>query len=211
MATFQVANGVVLTILLATSNTHKLEEVQAILGAHGIEVIGLNEQERLIEEPIENADTFSGNARLKAVGYAQKTGKRCMADDSGLVVDVLGGEPGIYSARYAGIGKTREERDAANNKLLLENILKTKNNSSTAKFICALCIADPDGTIVAESEGAFEGVITTTPRGVHGFGYDPLFYLPDVGMTSAELSTKDKNARSHRSVALKKILRLIGP
>jgi XTP/dITP diphosphohydrolase len=122
---------------------------------------------------------------------------------------VLNGEPGIYSARYAGVGATREERDLANNKLLLENLLKTREKESAARFICALCIADPDGTIVAESEGAFEGVITTTPRGVNGFGYDPLLFLPDVGMTSAELSTKAKNARSHRSVALRKILPLL--
>jgi len=198
-----------MNILLATSNRHKLEEVQAILCSRGVQVFGLNEHERLIDEPVEDADTFAGNARLKAVEYAKATNKRGMADDSGLVVDVLNGEPGIYSARYAGVGATREERDLANNKLLLENLLKTREKESAARFICALCIADPDGTIVAESEGAFEGVITTTPRGVNGFGYDPLLFLPDVGMTSAELSTKAKNARSHRSVALRKILPLL--
>ncbi|MBC8203667.1 MAG: RdgB/HAM1 family non-canonical purine NTP pyrophosphatase [Planctomycetes bacterium] len=198
-----------MNILLATSNSHKLGEVQAILGLQGIVVVGLNETERLIDEPIEDADTFAGNARLKAAGYAKATGKRCMADDSGLVVDALGGEPGIFSARYAGIGESREERDAANNELLLTNLSKRGESESPARFVCALCVADPDGTIVAESEGAFEGVITTTPRGVHGFGYDPLLFLPDVGMTSAELSEEEKNARSHRSVALRKIIPLI--
>ncbi|HJN70982.1 MAG TPA: non-canonical purine NTP pyrophosphatase, partial [Phycisphaerales bacterium] len=94
-----------------------------------------------------------------------------------------------------------------NNKLLLESLAKTDTQESTARFVCSLCIADPDGTIVAESEGTFEGVITTTPRGVNGFGYDPLLFLPDVGMTSAELLTEDKNARSHRSVALRNILK----
>jgi XTP/dITP diphosphohydrolase len=198
-----------MNILLATSNSHKLEEVQAILGLQGIQVVGLNETERLLDEPVEDADTFAGNAKIKAVGYAKCTGKRCMADDSGLVVDALSGEPGIYSARYAGVGTTRKERDAANNMLLLENLSKTLEKESAARFICALCVADPDGTIVAESEGAFEGVITTTPRGVNGFGYDPLLFLPDVGMTSAELSEEAKNARSHRSVALRKILPLL--
>ena len=196
-----------MNILLATSNPHKLEEVQAILGSRGICVVGLTETERLLDEPVEDADSFSGNAKLKAVGYAEATGKRCMADDSGLVVDALGGAPGVYSARYAGVGDTREERDAANNKLLLESLAKTDTQEPTARFVCSLCIADPDGTIVAESEGTFEGVITTTPRGVNGFGYDPLLFLPDVGMTSAELLTEDKNARSHRSVALRNILK----
>ncbi len=198
-----------MNILLATSNSHKLEEVQAILGLQGIQVVGLNETERLLDEPVEDADTFAGNAKLKAVGYAKYTGKRCMADDSGLVVDALNGEPGIYSARYAGVGTTRKERDAANNTLLLEKLSKTIEKESAARFICALCVADPDGTIVAESEGSFEGLITKTPRGVNGFGYDPLLFLPDVGMTSAELSEEAKNARSHRSVALRKILPLL--
>ena len=196
-------------ILLATSNLHKLEEVRAILGSKGIEVVGLSESEQRIEEPVEDADTFAGNARIKALGYAKATGKRCMADDSGLVVDVLGGEPGIYSARYAGVGETREERDAANNALLLEKLSLTNSKEPPAQFVCALCVADPDGTIVAETEGTFDGVITSSPRGINGFGYDPLLFLPDVGMTSAELSPEAKNARSHRGVAAKKMLMLI--
>jgi XTP/dITP diphosphohydrolase len=132
-----------------------------------------------------------------------------MADDSGLVVDVLGGEPGIYSARYAGVGETREERDAANNALLLEKLSLTNSKEPPARFVCALCVADPDGTIVAETEGTFDGVITSSPRGINGFGYDPLLFLPDVGMTSAELTPEAKNARSHRGVAAKKMLMLI--
>ena len=196
-------------VLLATSNLHKLEEVRAILGSKGIEVVGLSEREQRIEEPVEDADTFAGNARIKALGYAKATGKRCMADDSGLVVDVLGGEPGIYSARYAGVGETREERDAANNALLLEKLSFINSKEPTARFVCALCVADPDGTIVAETEGTFGGVITSSPRGINGFGYDPLLFLPDVGMTSAELTPEAKNARSHRGVAVKKMLTLI--
>ena len=165
-------------ILLATSNVHKLEEMQEILGSIGVVVVGLNETERKIEEPVEDADTFAGNARLKALGYAKATGKRCMADDSGLVVDVLGGEPGIYSARYAGVGETRDERDAANNKLLLEKLSELNCDESPARFVCSLCVADPDGTIVAQTQGTFEGVITSTERGVNGFGYDPASLSP---------------------------------
>jgi XTP/dITP diphosphohydrolase len=132
-----------------------------------------------------------------------------MADDSGLVVDALGGEPGIYSARYAGVGETRDERDAANNKLLLEKLSELNCDESPARFVCSLCVADPDGTIVAQTQGTFEGVITSTERGVNGFGYDPLLYLPDVEMTSAQLSPAAKNARSHRSEAVRKMLDLL--
>ena len=196
-------------ILLATSNPHKLEEVQAILQPKGIEVVGLSETERATEEPVEDANSFAGNARLKAIGYAMSTGKRCMADDSGLVVDALRGEPGIFSARYAGVGETREERDKANNELLLEKLRAMHCDESPARFVCSLCIADPDGTVVAETEGMFEGVITSTPSGANGFGYDPLLYLPDIGMTSAELATEIKNARSHRGEAVRKMAILL--
>lgn len=196
-------------ILLASSNAHKLEEIRAILGSMGVEVVGLSESEQEIDEPVEDADTFAGNARIKALAYAVATGKRCMADDSGLVVDGLDGEPGIYSARYAGVGETREERDVANNNLLLKKLSERNCNESPARFVCSLCVADPDGTIVAETEGTFEGVITSSPQGTHGFGYDPLLYLPDVEMTSAQLSPEVKNARSHRSEAVRKMLDLL--
>lgn len=196
-------------ILLATSNPHKLEEVRAILCPRGINVVGLDSIAKSVPEPVEDANTFAGNARLKATGYAHEIGTRCMADDSGLVVDALGGEPGIFSARYAGTGSTRNERDTANNVLLLERLEGIPEKSRSARFVCAVCVADPCGTIVAESEGFFEGVITDTPRGNNGFGYDPLLYLPDVGKTSAELSSEEKNLRSHRGQAIRQILTLI--
>ena len=196
-------------ILLATSNPHKLEEVRAILGPRGIEVVGLDTIAKHVSEPVEDASTFAGNARLKATGYARETGTRCMADDSGLVVDALDGEPGVFSARYAGKGTTRKERDTANNILLLERLDGIPEKSRSARFVCAVCVADPCGTVVAESEGFFEGVITDVPRGNNGFGYDPLLYLPDVGKTSAELSSDEKNMRSHRGQAVRQILRQI--
>ena len=197
-------------LLLATSNEHKLIEVGEILAPHGIEVVGLNSLDGSYEEPIEDADTFAGNARLKALAYAKATGKRCMADDSGLSVDVLGGRPGIYSARFAGVGTTREERDSANNALLLSKLQHTSESERSARFVCAMCVADPDGTVVGESEGTFEGVITLEPKGTNGFGYDPLLFVQDAQKTSAEMTSNEKNARSHRGEAVRNIIFCFG-
>tara|TARA_B100000959_G_scaffold286681_1_gene366477 strand:- start:390 stop:1022 length:633 start_codon:yes stop_codon:yes gene_type:complete len=192
-------------ILLATSNNHKLQEVREILEPLGVQVDGLDSLGKTYEEPVEDADTFEGNAKLKAVGYAKTTGIRCMADDSGLSVDALDGRPGVHSARFAGKGETREQRDQENNTLLLQQMQKVQANDRTARFICAICVADPDGTIVAESEGAFEGVIGFIPRGENGFGYDPLLFVPNANKTSAEMSPQEKNTQSHRGKAVRKI------
>jgi len=193
-------------LLLATSNIHKLEEVRAILEPLGVEVIGLDSMPEHHDEPVEDSDTFEGNARLKAVGYAKSTGKRCMADDSGLVVDALGGRPGVYSARFAGIGETMQERDDANNTLLLEELKDVPASERTARFVCAICIADSNGTIVGESTGYFEGVIGEEPVGSNGFGYDPLLFVPSANKTSAGMSPEDKNARSHRGEAVRNVM-----
>ncbi len=192
-------------LLFATSNPHKIDEVDAILGELGITVIGLDALPVRPPEPIEDGDTFEANARKKAIGYAQATNRRCLADDSGLEVDALGGAPGVHSARYAGVGATREERDAANNAKLVAALRDVGGASRTARFVCAMCLADPDGTIVAETRGEFEGVIVDTPRGEHGFGYDPLLLVPEIGRTSAELAPNEKNARSHRGDAARKL------
>ena len=188
-------------ILLATSNPHKLEEVRTVLAPLGFTVIGLEDLPGAFEEPVEDADTFAGNSRIKAVEYARMTGVRCLADDSGLVVDGLDGAPGVHSARYAGVGSNRSERDEANNAKLLDAIASVPPERRTARFVCAMCLADPDGSVLAETEGRFEGVITMTPAGSNGFGYDPLLYLPDLGCTSAQLTPESKNARSHRGAA----------
>ncbi len=194
-------------MLFATSNPHKIEEVRAILGAIGVEVRGLDTLDAAPAEPEEDGATFAANARLKAVYYARAIGERCLADDSGLAVDALGGAPGVHSARYAGAGGTRAERDRANNERLLRELADIPERERTARFVCAMCVADPDGTIVAEAEGTFEGIITDRPAGSNGFGYDPLLYLPDAGCTSAELSPEAKNARSHRGEATRTIAR----
>ena len=169
-------------------------------------MVGLDSLDGSYEEPIEDADTFAGNARLKALAYAKATGKRCMADDSGLSVDVLGGKPGVYSARFAGVGTTREERDSANNALLLSKLQHTSESERSARFVCAMCVADPDGTVVGESEGTFEGVITLEPRGTNGFGYDPIFEPENCGRSFAEMTMDEKNEYSHRARAFKKMI-----
>lgn len=188
-------------MLFASSNPHKLDEVRAILEPLGVMVEGLNALGASLSEPEETEPTFEGNARLKAVYYATRLGRMCLADDSGLEVDALGGEPGVLSARYAGVGSTRAERDEANNRKLLAALAPVPQNRRTARFVCAMCLADASGNVIAETRGTFEGVITDQPRGSNGFGYDPLLFLPGDGCTSAELSPAMKNARSHRGAA----------
>jgi XTP/dITP diphosphohydrolase len=197
-------------LLVATSNPHKLDELRAIFARAGIEVIGLDAaggdvaSDRLVE-PVEDGATFADNARIKARSYARQTGRRCVADDSGLLVDALGGAPGVHSARYAGIGATRAERDRANNERLLRELAGVQRDRRTARFVCAMCASDPDGTIIAETVGSFAGVIADAPRGRNGFGYDPLLEVPALGRTSAELSPEEKDARSHRGEAARRM------
>ena len=188
-------------LLFATSNPHKVEEVAAILAPMGIDVVGFGALESKIPEPVEDGATFQANARIKAVYYAKALGRMCLADDSGLEVDALGSAPGVHSARYAGVDGQRAQRDGANNEKLLAELQGVPAEQRTARFVCAMCLVDDGGSILAETRGTFQGIITTQPRGENGFGYDPLLYLPDVGCTSAELSPQQKNARSHRGVA----------
>jgi len=197
------------SILLATSNPHKLDEVRAVLEPLGYRVLSLDDVPGAHAEPVEDADTFEGNARLKAVGYARSTDLQCLADDSGLEVDALDGAPGVHSARYSGVEGDRATRDAANNEKLLAALADVPADRRVARFVCCMCLADPDGTIVAETRGTFEGVITDHPAGTNGFGYDPLLYLPDRDCTSAQLSPDEKNARSHRGEACRRLAALL--
>ena len=194
-------------LLLATSNQHKVEEVAAILAPMGIDVVGLGALESKIPEPVEDGATFQANARIKAVYYAKALRRMCLADDSGLEVDALGSAPGVHSARFAGVDGQRAQRDGSNNEKLLAELQGVPAEQRTARFVCAMCLVEADGSILAETCGTFPGIITTEPRGENGFGYDPLLYLPDVGCTSAELSPQQKNARSHRGVASREMAR----
>jgi non-canonical purine NTP pyrophosphatase (RdgB/HAM1 family) len=196
-------------VLFATTNPHKIAEVRSVLEPLGFDVRSLDSLDSAPEEPEENEPTFQGNACLKAQYYAAKTGIECLAEDSGLEVDALSGRPGVHSARYAGDKGTRAERDRANNDKLLRELAALPGVERTARFVCAMCVAAPDGRIVAEATGTYDGVIADAPRGENGFGYDPLLYLPDAGCTSAELSPEEKNSRSHRGKAARALAVLL--
>ncbi len=188
-------------LLIATTNPHKAREIGQVLGPLGIDVCSLSDLASDLAEPVEDADTFEGNARIKAVAYARALHMPCLADDSGLEVDALGGAPGVHSAYYAGVGKTREERDPNNNEKLVAELRKLGTVDRSARFVCALCFVDAEGSVLFETRGTFPGVIIDKPRGENGFGYDPYLFLADVGKTSAELPQAEKNARSHRGAA----------
>ena len=180
-------------LVVATGNPGKLREMQAYLANSGWELT-LKPEELEIEE---TGDTFAANACLKASQIAQATGKWAIADDSGLQVDALGGAPGVYSARY---GKNDSERIAR-----LLNELGSEVNRQ-AQFVCAIAIANPDGAIILESEGVCRGVILHAPRGHRGFGYDPIFYVPEKQLTFAEMTPQLKRSLSHRGKAFTALL-----
>ena len=187
------------TILIATKNAGKLREVREILEELSVRLVSLGDCAGL-PEPVENAPTFQGNAELKALHYARLSGCWALADDSGLEVDAIGGRPGVRSARYA--GPTRD--DDANNAKLLRALQHVPPSRRTARFRCVVALADTGG-VLATASGTLEGVIVDEPRGANGFGYDPHFLVPAVGMTTAEMPPQQKNRISHRGQALRAI------
>jgi XTP/dITP diphosphohydrolase len=182
-------------LLIATHNPGKVAEYRALLGDLPLAVTFLTEF-GITEDVEENEDTFEGNAILKARTYATMSGLWTWADDSGLEIDVLDGRPGVYSARYAGPGAT--DRDKYER--VLAELAPFPATSWTARFRCVVAIATPQGKVNTRS-GTVEGMITDRPRGEHGFGYDPIFYLPAFGKTMAELHPGVKNNISHRAEA----------
>ncbi len=194
-------------ILIATTNPGKIAELSSMLEAD-VRWVSLADFDGIAEIE-EDGDTFAENARKKAGGYAKATDLWTIADDSGLVVDALGGEPGVKSARFSG----EKEADRAlldhNNMVkvlkLLEGIPKEKR---TARFVCHLCLASPD-KILAETEGTLKGIITEEETGTNGFGYDPIFFVPDLNKTVAQLTREEKNAISHRGNAIRKLKPLL--
>ncbi len=204
-------------IVLATANPHKVAELRAIFAAAGVPVIGLMDlagHERF-HEPEEHGRTFEENAAIKAVSYAVQTGRVCLADDSGLEVDALGGAPGVISSHYStdGVetGLSRAERDVTNNARLLRELEGVPPERREARFVCVMVLAG-GGAIRATSRGTFEGRIglpDEVPRGSNGFGYDPLFLVaPRFELTSAELPPDEKNRLSHRGAAARAMVRL---
>lgn len=196
-------------LVVATRNPGKLREIRDVLGGLSISVVDLAAWKGLAE-PVEDGETFAANARLKALYYARATGQWCLADDSGLAVDALGGSPGVRSARYAADacapGAAQGQIDHANNARLLEQLRGVPDEKRTARFICHLALADPDGLLI-EASGTVEGRIGHQMRGCNGFGYDPLFFLPELGCTTAELPPQEKNRISHRGAAVRRFAR----
>ncbi len=183
-------------LLLATTNPGKAREYAGLLDGLPVEVVTLKEA-GVAADVEETGATIAENAVLKATEYARRTGLLTLADDSGLEVDALGGEPGPRSARYAGEGASDEER----NRFLLAKLASVPEGQRKARFRCVIAIATPN-LDVRTAEGTCEGVIARQPRGANGFGYDPLFYLPDVGKHMAELPLEHKNRISHRGKAM---------
>ena len=191
-------------LLLASRNRHKIEELQQMLAGLKIEVISL---EDVADMPLieEDGKTFSENASKKARLTAMHTGFTCLADDSGLVVDALGGQPGVYSARFAG----EDADDRKNNRKLMQMLQGFDSERRQARFICVIAISDPQGNICTV-EGKCEGRIHYEERGKGGFGYDPLFIPEGYSQTFAELSREEKNRISHLGQALLKARTLLG-
>lgn len=181
-------------VLLASTNAHKLEELQALFGQEGAWRFELAPTPLEVEE---TGHTFAENARLKAEAYAKAFNEPALADDSGLCVDALDGRPGIYSARYA---PTDAERIAK----LLGELNDVPEAKRTAAFVCAMALVFPDGRVI-EVEGRCPGRIADGPKGAGGFGYDPVFFVPEAGKTFAELSADEKNRISHRATATGKL------
>jgi XTP/dITP diphosphohydrolase len=182
-------------VVLATRNPGKIAELQRILAPYGVELVGLDDD---FEPGPESAPTFAGNALAKAREAAAHTGLPAVADDSGLAVDALNGMPGVLSARWAG----RHGDDVANLELLLGQIAEVPAERRTARFICAAAAVLPDGRELLVEE-ALEGRLIDAPRGSNGFGYDPVFVPTGGDRTTAELSSQDKDAISHRGKAFR--------
>ena len=212
-------------ILVATTNPGKVAEIRAMLGGQtnwlSLADVGP------VAEIAEDGATFAENARKKASGYAKASGLWTLADDSGLVIDALGGAPGVNSARFCGekwhglpargghhgqdgraTGADRMLLDHRNMAKVLELLKEVPAERRTARFVCCLCLASPERVLI-ETEGTLEGLITDRQIGKNGFGYDPIFFVPRLGKTAAQLSREEKNAISHRGNAIRKLKPLL--
>lgn len=194
------------TLLVATTNPGKFDEVQAFLRDFPLQIVSL----RSLTNPpavIEDGKTFEENALKKALTIAKFSGLATLADDSGLVVEVLNGAPGIYSARYAGV----EGNDHLNNQKLLRELVEVPANRRTARFVCALALCVPESSETKRwtVRKTCEGLIAFEPKGSNGFGYDPLFFYPPFGKTFGEIDRETKARVSHRGKALKKLAKML--
>ena len=189
-------------IIVATKNKGKVAEFQQLFAKKGIEVRSLLDYDH-VPDVEETGTTFAENAILKATTIANMLHETVIADDSGLIVDALNGEPGVYSARYAGEGKN----DQANIEKVLKKLQGVPFEQRTARFYCTLAVAKPNGDVITV-DGVCEGYITKSPIGENGFGYDPIFFVPEKQRTMAQLTKEEKNEISHRAKALQHLLHI---
>ena len=183
-------------IVFATGNEGKMREVRLIMADLGTEILSMKEA-GADPDIVEDGKTFGENAEIKARAVWEQTGGIVMADDSGLVIDYLGGEPGVYSARYMGEDTSYEIK----NRALIDRLAGVEGRDRSARFVCNIAAVLPDGQVV-HTEETMEGLIAMEPAGDGGFGYDPILYLPEYGKTSAEITIEEKNKISHRGKAL---------
>jgi XTP/dITP diphosphohydrolase len=191
-------------LLVATNNPGKLEEYQHLLRDLPLEITSLDEED-IDFEPEETGETFQENAIFKASAFAGRSKLLTLADDSGLEIDRLGGAPGVHSARYGG---TQRGEDVQRYELVLRQLAGVPGAERTARFRCVIALATPEGQ-VQTAEGTVEGVIATKPQGEHGFGYDPIFFIPEFECTMAQLPPETKNRISHRAKAAQAALPII--
>ena len=184
-------------IIFATGNEGKMREIREILKELQVPVLSMKEAGVSLNIE-ENGSTFAENAEIKARAVWNCTGGIVLADDSGLVVDALGGEPGVYSARYMGEDTSYEIK----NREIIRRLEAVSGQDRSARFVCIIAAVLPDGT-VRKTEGTMDGVIAMEPAGEEGFGYDPILYIPEYGKTGAQLTMEEKNAIGHRGKALR--------
>lgn len=190
-------------MIFATGNENKMVEIREILGDLPLEILSMK-QAGIRADIEENGTSFEENALIKAREVCRLAGEMVLADDSGLEIDYLNGEPGIYSARYMGENTSYRVK----NKNLMERLEGVPNEKRTARFVCAIAAVFPGGKELVV-RGTVEGIIGYEERGENGFGYDPIFYLPERGLTTAELPPEEKNSISHRGNALRKMKELL--
>ena len=194
-------------ILIATTNPGKIAELSAMLDAD-VQWVNLSDFKG-IGEIKEDGQSFAENARKKAIGYSKATGLWTIADDSGLVIDALGGQPGVKSARFSGAkDKERTLIDHKNIAKVLKLLEGVPKENRTAKFVCCLCLAGADEVLI-ETQGSLEGLIIDRETGTNGFGYDPIFFVPKLNKTVAQMDADEKNAISHRGNAIRKLRPLL--
>ena len=190
-------------LIFATGNEHKMVEIREILGELPVEILSMKDV-GIKADIVENGNTFEENALIKAKEVCKLAGEMVLADDSGLEIDYLNGEPGIYSARYMG----EDTSYRIKNQNLIDSLEGVPDEKRTARFVCAIAAAFPDGRSFVV-RGTIEGIIGYEERGTNGFGYDPIFYLPERGVSTAEIPPEEKNSISHRGNALRKMKELL--